>query len=64
MTVAQLETAADDKEDDYDVLDDKSPSASFDFPPKDPDGILFFFLSSLCCRYFDSKAIAIFTASW
>ena len=30
----QLETAVNDKEDDYDLLDDKSPSASFDFPQK------------------------------
>ena len=34
MIADQLETAADDKEDDYDLLDDKSPSASFDFPQK------------------------------
>ena len=34
MIADWLETAADDKEDDYDLLDDKSPSASFDFPQK------------------------------
>ena len=30
LIVARLETAADDKEDDNGLLDDKSPSASFD----------------------------------
>ena len=30
----RLETVVDDKEDDYDLLDDKSPSTSFDFPQK------------------------------
>jgi hypothetical protein len=34
LTVAQLGTTADDKEDDYDVLDDKSPSVSSNFPQK------------------------------
>ena len=34
MIANRLKTAADDKEDDYDLLDDKSPSASLDFPQK------------------------------
>ena len=34
LTVAQLGTAADDKEDDYGLLDDKSLSASFGFHQK------------------------------
>ena len=34
LIVAWLRTTADDKEDDNDLLDDKSPSASFDFHQK------------------------------
>ena len=34
LIVARLETMVDDKEDDNDLLDDKSPSASFDFHQK------------------------------
>ena len=64
LIVARLRTATDDKEDDYDVLDDKSPSASSDFPQKIRMAYSFFFLSSLCYRYFDSEAIVIFTTSW
>ena len=32
MIADRLETAAEDKEDDYDLLDDKSPFVSLDFP--------------------------------
>ena len=45
MTVAWLETVADDKEDDYDVLDDKSPSTSSDFPQRIQTAYSFSFLA-------------------
>ena len=41
MIVAWLETTADDKEDDNGLLDDKSPSASFDSHQKIQTATLF-----------------------